>query len=312
MQTWSLVGGSWHEGDAADATCRWFALDARDAANLEALAKRYHLHPLAVEDCLSHLLHAPKVDDFGDYLFIVLQAITVAHTGMDTQEFDAFVGSDFLITFVDDPQPFAETFGSVEQALREGRPVRQGADGLFYELADRMVDHALPQVDILAEDLDGLQRTALEAGNTRQHREITQVRARAGGLRRLLAAQVSVMLRLSRGEFQQVADANRMYYRDVYDHLVRLDLSLETLREDAEVALSTSLSVLNNQMNEVMKVLAIVGALALPATLIAGIFGTNFHDVPWLQSAWGFWAMIGVMVGVAVGMAGYFWRRGWF
>jgi len=312
MQTWSLVGGRWKGGDADIAEGRWFALDSGDADELHALAQRYHLHPLAVEDCLSQLLHAPKVDDFGDYLFIVLQAITVGRVGEDTQEFDAFVGSDFLITFVDDPAPFAEVIGAVEQLLREGRPTRQGADGLFYELADRMVDRALPQVDILAEELEGLQSSALEAGNTRQHREITQVRARAGGLRRLLAAQVSVVLRLSRGEFHQVTEANRIYYRDIYDHLVRVDLSLETLREDAEVALSTSLSVLNNQMNEVMKVLAIVGALALPATLIAGIFGTNFHDVPWLHNTWGFWAMIGVMVGVAAGMAGYFWRRGWF
>lgn len=312
MQTWSLVGGSWREGEAEDASCRWFALDSQDAAQLEALAGRYHLHPLAVEDCLSRLLHAPKIDDFGDYLFVVLHTITVGHEGADTQEFDAFVGTDFLLTFVDESSSFAPVFDAVGQVLREGRPVRPGPDGVFYELVDRMVDSALPQVDILAEELDGLQRGALDGSRTQHHREITQVRARAGGIRRLLAAQVAVVMRLSRGEFKQVADANRMYFRDVYDHLVRLDLSLETLREDAEVALSTSLSVLNNQMNEVMKVLAIVGALALPATLIAGIFGTNFHYVPWLHSAWGFWAMIALMVGVAVGMAGYFWRRGWF
>ncbi len=312
MQSWSLVDGSWSEGEVEGASCHWFALDNRDREHLETLAARYHLHPLAVEDCLSPLLHAPKIDDFGDYLFIVLQAMTPGIDGPMTEEFDAFLGQDFLITYVDRTEPFAEVFLSVRNALHEARPIRTGMDGVLYELADRIVDAALPQVNALAEELDRLQQGALEAGNTRQHHEITQVRARAGQLRRLLANELAVMQRLSRGEFQQISDPNHVYFRDIYDHLVRIDLSLEAVREDAEVALSTSLSVLNNQMNEVMKVLAIVGALALPATLIAGIFGTNFHYVPWLHSAWGFWAMIGVMVGVAAGMAGYFWRRGWF
>jgi len=93
---------------------------------------------------------------------------------------------------------------------------------------------------------------------------------------------------------------------------VRIDLGLEELREDAEVALSTYLSAFNNRISEVMKVLAVVGALALPASVIAGIFGTNFDNVPGLHSNWGFLAMIGSMTGLAVGMALYFRHRGWF
>ena len=120
------------------------------------------------------------------------------------------------------------------------------------------------------------------------------------------------MQRLSRGEFEMVSEANRIYFRDIYDHLVRVDIALETLREDSEVALNTYLSVLNNRMNEVMKVLSVVSALALPAVVITGVFGTNFDNVPGLHSNWGFLTMMGSMVGIAASLAYYFRRKGWF
>lgn len=312
MQTWSWLRGEWREGEAAEAEAYWFALSRDDRGQLERLAERYHLHPLAVEDCISPLLHAPKIDDFGDYLFIVQTATTGASGDDAVEELDAFLSATFVITYADNIRPFEELFASLQTVLRERRPVREGTDGILYEITDRAVDATLLHVNALAEELDQLTQQALNAESPAGHREITQIRARAGMLRRLLTGELAVVQRLGRGEFVQVSEPNRVYFRDIYDHLVRIDLSLESVREDAEVALSTSLSVLNNQMNEVMKVLAIVGALALPATVIASIFGTNFHHMPWLQSAWGFWAMIAVMAGVGAAMAGYFWRRGWF
>lgn len=312
MQTWSLVESRWVSGEAPDADGYWFALNRDDRQELDTLARRYRLHPLAVEDCLSPMLHAPKIDDFGDYLFVVLAATASGASGLAIEEFDAFLGDRMLITYVDDPAPFADVFTSIETALAQGRPLRGGMDGILYEVADRVVDSALVQVNELAEELDRLAQRAIEEGGPDGHQLITRVRARAGAMRRMLTGEISVIQRLSRGEFQQVAEPNRIYFRDIYDHLVRIDLSLESVREDAEVALSTSLSVLNNQMNEVMKLLAIVGALALPASVIASIFGTNFDHMPWLQSVWGFWAMIAIMVGVGVAMGAYFWRRGWF
>jgi len=117
----------------------------------------------------------------------------------------------------------------------------------------------------------------------------------------VIVPEQNLMLRLGRGEFVLVQPSNQVYYRDIYDHLVRVDMALEGLREDAEVALGTYMSALNNRMNEVMKVLAVVGALALPATVITGVFGTNFDDIPGLHSNWGFAAMMGAMAGIAGG-----------
>lgn len=313
MHVWSLRGGCWLEGEQADAEAVWYDLLHEDEQALHDLARKYGLHPLAIEDCLSLVLHAPKVDDFGHYLFLVLQGLVDAGDGPEPNEFDVFLGNNFLISYQDERRPGAQAPEAVAQVLRQNIAIRPGLDGLFYEIADRMVDNILPHVHELAERLEDLQDDMLQgAESQRQSYLVLDVRARAGKVRRLLTSQLMVFQRLSRGEFPLVSEPNRIYFRDIYDHLVRIDLSLEGIREDAEVALSTYLSAFNNRISEVMKVLAVVGALALPASVIAGIFGTNFDNVPGLHSNWGFAGMIISMTALAGGMALYFRRRGWF
>jgi len=313
VKCWSSLNGTWHEGDVPGAVVRWFDATGDDGG-LEELATRFGLHPLAVEDCRSPLLHAPKIDEFPDHLFIVLlAAITPASdnpTEVAVEELDVFLGRDFLITYQDRR---VDEVDKVEHAIATGLAIRPGADGLLYELADRVVDSTLPQVNSIAERLEAIEADVLRRPDGPAHSHgIVALRAQAGRIRRLLGPQLLVMQRLSRGEFTFVAESNRIYFRDIYDHMVRLDMALEGVRDDAEVVLSTYLSSLNNRMNEVMKVLSVVAALALPATVIAGIFGTNFDNVPALHTDWGFATMIGAMAGVMLGMAYYFHRRGWF
>ena len=318
MQSWSFVDGHWQEGEAAGAAFTWFDITGTDDPALGELQTRFRLHALAVEDCHSPLLHAPKIDDFGDHLFIVLQAVVDSPEGADTEELDVFLGRDFLITYQDRPIATADSTGRAPAtaligALREGISVRPGPDGVLYELADRVVDDILPCVNALAEQLDAMQDQIVIRGQEGvHHQEILEIRARAGRIRRVLTPELAVMQRLSRGEFPVVDESNRIYFRDIYDHLVRIDLSLEGVREDAEVALSTYLSAINNRLSEVMKVLAVVSALMLPSTVITGVFGTNFDNVPGLHSNWGFLAMMVSMAGIAAGMALFFRRRGWF
>ncbi len=308
MQVWSFVEGQWQPGDVADASARWYDI-VGDAAVLHGLAERFGLHALAVEDCISTLLHAPKIDEFADHLFLVIHAFVSAADGPDAVELDIFLGANFLITYQDERIPAID---AVTERLYRGLGVRPGTDGLFYEIADVLTDAILPQVNSLSERLDGIQDALLERPGSEYNHATLDLRARAGRIRRLVIPQLTAVQRLSRGEFEAISEPNRIYFRDIYDHLVRVDFALETLREDAEVALNTYLSVLNNRMNEIMKVLSVVGALALPAIVIAGVFGTNFDNVPGLHSNWGFLMMMGSMVGLAGGMALYFRRKGWF
>jgi magnesium transporter len=184
---------------------------------------------------------------------------------------------------------------------------------LLYEIADRLGDGVMPELNALAERLDALESSALDhPEDSRTSHQVVNLRAHAGRIRRYLGPELAAIQRIARGEFEEVSEANRIYFRDVYDHLVRVDMALEAVREDAEVVLSTYLSAVNNRMGEVMKVLSVVAALALPATVIAGIFGTNFESVPGLHSNWGFAGMLVAMAALVGGMGLYFKRRGWW
>lgn len=308
VQIWSLAGETWREGEEEGASLTWFDLVA-DPAGLQALAGRFNLHPLAVEDCVSLLPHAPKVDDFGEYVFVVVQSLDATEPEPRFEELDVFAGGAFVITYRE--RGVAEV-GDVMRAMGERLTLRPGADGLLYELLDRVVDAMLPRINGIAERLDEVHEAVLAGSAEAEPHAMVRLRANAGRIRRVLAQQLLVVQRLSRGEFRVVSEANKVYFRDIYDHLVRIDLALESVREDAEVTLSTYLSTLNNRLSEVMKVLSVVAALALPATVISGIFGTNFDNVPGLRSNWGFATMLGTMAAVAGSMAYYFKRRGWF
>jgi len=311
MRVWSQVDGRWCEGESGNGP-HWFDLNRADEATLRDLAARYALHQLAIDDCLSPYFHTPKLEDFGAYLFIILGGIAEGREEPELEELDVFLGETFLITYHDasDPPP---AVAAVEAALRQGQALRPGASGLFYEVADRAVDAIIPRVIEMGASLDEVQEAILTTAGAREsYGMVLSRRSLTGRLRRMLAPQQQAMLRLGRDEFPMIPESNRPYFRDVYDHMLRVDLLLEEIREDTEVALSMYLSALNNRLSEVMKVLAVVSALALPGTVITGIFGTNFDNVPGLHSTWGFGLMMAAIAGFAGGMALYFRRRGWF
>jgi magnesium transporter len=312
MRVWSFADGRWQPGELPDAEQHWFDLDGRDHDELRRLAGVYGLHPLAVQDCISPYLHTPKIDDFGTHVFIILLAMAPGTVEVALEELDVFLGQAFLITYRDSSEP-APALEEVVALLERGVGLRPGTDGLLYEIADRAVDAMFPRVSAMSEQLDRIEDAIVESGVPGQYtHRILELRREAGKIRRLLAPQLAVVLRFGRAEMALVQSSNVIYFRDVYDHLLRVDLALEELREDAEVALNTYLSTLNNRMNEVMKVLAVVGALALPSTVITGVFGTNFDDIPGLHSNWGFGAMVMAMATLAGSMAYFFHRRGWF
>jgi magnesium transporter len=312
MRTWSYLDGRWCETEAETPAPRWYDLARDDADYLKSLGERFGLHPLAIDDCLSPYIHTPKIDDFGEYMFVVVAAMVPGSAQPEPEELDLFLGRDFLITYHDGPEA-PPSIAEVANAISQGVAVRPGVDGLMYEIIDRSVDAIIPRVSAMSEELDGIEdRIVVDGVSGMDHHRVLELRSVAGRIRRLILPEQNLMLRFGRGEFQLVQPSNQVYYRDIYDHLVRVDMALEELREDAEVALGTYMSALNNRMNEVMKVLAVVGALALPATVITGIFGTNFDDIPGLHSNWGFAGMMAAMAGIAGGMAYMFHRRGWF
>jgi magnesium transporter len=251
MRVWSLIGGTWKQGEDRAADAWWFDITGPHDG-LSQLAQRFNLHPLAVEDCYSPNPHVPKIDDFGAYIFVIVQALVPGGNEHSFEEIDAFIGPNFVITYADRA---VQEIADVHASLKKGVTPRLGVDGLFHAVFDRAVDALLPAVNALSDELDGVQERVVQEPAPVSNTAILEMRAQAGQLRRVLTPQMDVAIRLSRGDFAVIHESNRIYYRDIYDHLARVDLALEAVREDADVALSTVLSVINNQMSDVMKVL---------------------------------------------------------
>ncbi len=273
-------------------------------------------HPLAVDDALVET-HVPKVDDWGEYLYIVLHAVNY-QAGMDhieTLEVDAFVGANYLVTHhVQDVPAIDRLWHTI---MRDERHTRKGVDYLLYELCDFIATDYMPVMDRIDEAVDVMQDTLFDSRDPRAVQVIFKLKSAVLDLRRVLSPQREVLNKLARGDFPMIEPSVRVYMRDVYDHFVRLADLNESLRDLVAGSLDTYLSVTANRTNEVMKVLTIITVLFMPLTFITGFFGMNFFGgsmelfmsvPPGLVFAF---AML-VMTGVPAGMLMYIRHRGWW
>ncbi|HUN10603.1 MAG: magnesium/cobalt transporter CorA [Candidatus Competibacter sp.] len=279
------------------------------------LREVFAFDPLAVDDALSET-HVPKVDDWARYLYIVLHAVVFKSdiAQIDTRELDVFLGHNLLVTYHFEPIPALEQVW--KQAQRDDRYWVHGADYLLYELYDRIATDYMPCLDEIEEVTDQIQDAVFNAPAPEQVTRILHVKRAVLRLRRILSPQREVINRLARDLYNVVDPKNRVYFRDVYDHFVRLADLNESVRDLVTGALDSYLSVMANRTNEVMKVLTVVTTLFMPLTFLTGFFGMNFFgavlEVP--QAALG-WPLLGLallgMVATPLAMFGYMRRRRW-
>jgi magnesium transporter len=271
-------------------------------------------HHLAVDDCFNGRVDTPKIDDYRDHLFMISQAAAFQGPDMrlDIREVAIFLGRTFVVTVTEEPvEPVEEIF---QRANETGAFLDRGADFLAHTILDSLVDLLLPAVEDLHDILDDLERGMLESPTKRHLAELLALKRNALRLRRSILPSRDLVNRLSREEFPNLIRPEALiFYRDVYDHIVRVEELIETLRDVSDSALNTYMSAVNNRMNEVMKTLSIVAAIFLPLTLIASIYGTNLDYSPFgVNFEAGFFLMLGLMLGIAGGMVLYFRLRGWF
>ena len=206
------------------------------------------------------------------------------------------------------------SINNVKQLLRT-TPVacQRGTAFLLHQILDQIVDFYSPVLDDFDDRIDRLEEDifALKQPNNEILTEIMDLKRSVLRLRRISGKQMDILHRMSRGEFTLIPDEMRPFYRDVYDHLIRVvDLS-ESYRDLISGSLEAYLSVVSNRLNEIMKVLTIFSAIMLPLTFIAGVYGMNFDNMPELHSSYGYFAVIAIMLVVAMGMLLFFKRRGW-
>jgi magnesium transporter len=274
------------------------------------LESTFGFHHLAVEDCLNPRLHTPKVDDFGEHLFVLVHGVDhAAEDVVQTTELAVFLGANFVVT------SHAARLYSVE-AVRamvedDARPMRRGADFLAHAFVDALIDNILPTIDRMTEVAEEVQEEAIHKPRPATLDTILRLNRSSLRVHRVIAPQREMLNRLARGEFAVISQQALIFFRDVYDHLVRIEDLNQTVRDEANNALSTYLSSIAIQQNETTKILSAVASIFLPLTLIAGIYGMNFEHMPELTQPWAYFAVLGFMAVTIVLSTWWFLTHGW-
>lgn len=284
----------------------------RDEAH-DILANVFRFHPLTIEDCIE-IRNQPKVEAFPNYLFFIVHGVKPGETGptnFATKELDGYLGPNYVVTF------HVERFVSIKSVKQKVRSspfvCQRGAAYLLHSILDELIDHYMPIVDDFDEAINEFEDRVFGMGRSSNEvlGEIMDLRRSVARLRRISARQLEVLYRLSHGEFPQITSSVLPFYRDVHDHLVRITDVSESYRDLVSSLFDIHFSVIATRTNEVMKTLAVVSAIMLPLSLIAGIYGMNFEYMPELKSPIGYFATLGFMALLAIGLLLYFWRRGW-
>jgi len=242
------------------------------------LLETFGFHPLAVDDALQES-HVPKVDDWGTYLYLVLHAMIFdgqEDGRLEAPELDIFLGRNFLVTYHE--QPIAAVERVWELCRRDERHLQKGADHLLYRLADELVTSYMPVVERMDEAIDRFEDQIFDRPDPTTVERLFALKRALLHQRRILMPQREVLNRLARDDYAAIDADSRIFFRDVYDHLVRLHDLNESMRDLVGGALDTYLSVINNRMNEIMKTLTLITTLFMPISFLAGFFGMNFFQ----------------------------------
>jgi magnesium transporter len=240
------------------------------------LCEVFHFHPLAVEDALRES-HIPKVDDWGDYLYLVFHVARIVPetSTLELQELDIFLGRNYLVTYhTQDLTILDQDRQSIERDPRDR--LRHGADHLLFRFLELAIDQSLAAIEELDEQVDAIQNAVIENAVPKNLKRIFRIKRSAIELHKILSPQREVLNRLARDPFKVVQPKHRVYFRDLYDHVVRIHDISESLRDLISGTLETYLSVVSNRTNDIMKTLTIVTVMFMPMSFIVGFFGMNF------------------------------------
>jgi magnesium transporter len=269
----------------------------------------FSFHPLAIDDALKQA-HVPKVDDWGEYVYVVVHGLTFIPEKyeLETHEIDGFLGKNFLVTYHKNALASADHVWTAAQ--RDPRYLARGADYLLYNIFDMLASDLMPVVDQLDDAIDQLEDEVFNSSGRIVLTKLFAIKRAILHLRRIIIPQREVMNRLARDTYAVIDSTERIYFRDVYDHFVRLADINDTLRDLISGTLDTYLSVSANRTNEIMKVLTIFTAMFMPLTFFTGFFGMNFETLPFNNSLF-FLSMMGIMILMPFMLWLWFKRRGW-
>lgn len=291
---------------------------------LNRLGSVFHLHPLVLEDVVN-VPQRPKVEYYNDQVVIITRMVMMAPTANDedphfTSEQLSFVlGKNYLLTVQEELNQ--DCLDAVRNRIRDniGRIRYEGADYLAYSLLDAVIDAYFPVLEDYGEYIESLEDEVIFDPTRQTVQKIYRIRRELMFLRRSIWPQRNALNQLIRdGSSELIGKEARVYLQDCYDHVVQVLDIVETYRELTANLMDVYLSSVSNRMNEVMKTLTVISSIFIPLTFIVGVYGMNFDTTtsPWnmpeLEAYWGYPICWAVMIGIALGLSYYFWKKGWF
>ncbi|MBI4490217.1 MAG: magnesium/cobalt transporter CorA [Deltaproteobacteria bacterium] len=288
----------------------WFDLDSPTQAELDFLETKLRIHHLTLEDIVKQN-QRPKIESFEDYIYLVIHPL-LRKNGLEIEpaEVDLLLGRHWLVMVHYGPIP-----GLVEDSQfneRLGLGLNRGADYLLYTIVDLIVDSCFPLLDQIDDEIDALEDRLLGQADIEDMNRLLILKRSLVHIRRAVGPQREVFNQLTRRDFPFVRPEYTVYFRDVYDHLIRITEELDSLRDILSGALEVHLSSISNQLNVTMKRLSAWGTIFVIITAIAGIYGMNFEYMPELKWRYGYHAIMTLMTAISVGLYFYFKRKDYF
>ncbi len=287
----------------------WVALRDALPAELAQMQEEFDLHPLAVEDA-SRGHQRPKIEEYGDIVFVVMHLLEMQQDDVSVGEVAVFVGRNFVLSVRNGSQQ--NFLGVRERCEREPELLKQGAAFVAYALMDTVVDRYFPLVEAIETDLEAVEDQIFEPGSARWNIErLYALKHRSSTVRHAVVPLLEVVGKLHGGRVPAVCQASQEYFRDVHDHLARINGTIDAVRDTIATAIQVNLSLVTIEESEVTKRLAAWAAIFAVSTALAGIWGMNFEVMPELKWAYGYPMALGIIGVTAAFLYWRFRKRGW-
>ncbi|MET1030390.1 magnesium/cobalt transporter CorA [Domibacillus tundrae] len=284
----------------------WYWVDLDQPTNEETMILQdfFAFHPLAIEDCLQ-FIQRPKLDYYDNHSFMIIQSVNLKT--LDPEEIDIFWCANFIVTFHHKKSVEVDT---VWERLLDAKKIKSlNPVQILYHLLDKVVDYFFPSVYQIEDSL--IQLEAEDADQLKTD-DLFDIRKELLKLRRIIFPMRELLYRVLNSERIQLTKKNKVYFKDIYDHLLMLTEIVESNRELTKDMRDSYLSVNSNRMNSIMMTLTVITTIFMPLTFIAGVYGMNFDNMPELHWRYGYFIILGVMAGISLSMFVFFWRKGWF
>ncbi|QFZ53623.1 magnesium/cobalt transporter CorA [Oceanihabitans sp. IOP_32] len=279
--------------------------------DIEKLGQHYNLHPLVLED-IANISQRPKIDEYEDYLFVVLKMLYYdANNKVAAEQVSFVLGKNYVLSFQESD---GDVFDGVRDRIRhsKGRVRSLHSDYLLYILIDAIVDHYFNIIDVLGDKIEDFETLIFSGKATDEiSKDIQDLKREILKVRRAIFPLREVLSRIEKNESTLIHKKTKTFYRDIYDHLIQVSENIDIYREMIWSLMDMYMTTISNKMNEVMKVLTIMSTIFIPLTFIAGIYGMNFEHMPELSYKYAYFILWGVMILIFIGLLLYFKRKKW-